>query len=311
MNIQEEFDRVNRQIIADGYIPKTVAFTIQKFYGICKVAKEYNALPVFNPDNAEAFEIVALYIYKSFGRHSLKVAQILKLIYKLKKFFRPIEVYKMDGHKLYFNWFDSKSRYIFEDYKLKDIWEPETTKIVKQHVKPGDTCLDIGASIGYFTLLMSSLTGPKGKVYAFEPMTRGYKYLCKNIKVNGYEDRAKAFQLAAWDKTEIIGMPRCDDNPIPSQCVSVSEHLEKLGVTKVDFIKIDIDGSEPWAFRGLVPLFEKNPQMKMVCEYYPKYIKDAGGDPNDMMDIVNKYFTTEVIEGDYGEGYWNYFCKHK
>ena len=49
----------------------------------------------------------------------------------------------------------------------------------------------------------------------------------------------------------------------------------------------------------------------MICEYYPKYIKAADGNPKEFHDILDKYFDLEIIEGDYGHGYWNYFCKRK
>ena len=308
MNQIEEYEMFTKNIYNEGYRPRTIAFAIMRIQKILEMSDKYDIMPAVNLKTQRPFEIVAEFICKILGPKSYTLAKWLLWLQRLRYILKPIEIYKMDGRKLYFNWLDNKSRYIFEDYKLKDMWEPETTKIVKGIIKPGDVCLDIGASIGYFTLLCASLGGT---VYAFEPMSRGYKYLVKNIKVNGYKKRAKAFQLGAWDKSEIVGMPRCDDKPIPVQCVSVSEHLEKLGVTKVDFIKIDIDGSEPWAFKGLIPLFEKNPQMKMVCEYYPHYIENAGGNPQDMMDIVDKYFTKEIIPGDYVGDCVNYFCIRK
>lgn len=309
--MQKKLDLQMKQLIADGYRTHTTAFTLAKMTSIKNNARKWHVEVGFMDNIFEMrwSSILAVSLYKlGFGG---KTAYWLSRLRRLRFILHPIEIYVMDTHKLYFNLLDLKSKYIFEDYKAKTIWEPETTRLVRKEIKPGDVCIDIGASIGYFTLLFSQCTGKIGKVYAFEPMERGYKYLCKNIRINGYADRAKAFQLGAWDKSEIVGMPRCDDKPIPVQCVSISEHLEKLGVTKVDFIKIDIDGSEPWAFKGLIPLFEKNPQMKMVCEYYPKYIKNAGGDPQDMMDIVDKYFTKEIISGDYGGDCVNFFCIRK
>ena len=93
--------------------------------------------------------------------------------------------------------------------------------------------------------------------------------------------------------------------------VSISNFLESIGVNKVDFIKMDIDGAEPWAITGLERIIQKNPNLKMICEFYPKYINSAEGDPEFFKNKLLKYFNVEIIDGDYGEGYWNYLCLPK
>ena len=93
--------------------------------------------------------------------------------------------------------------------------------------------------------------------------------------------------------------------------VNISDFLNKLDINKVDFIKMDIDGAEPWAFLGLEKIIQMNPKIKMICEFYPKYIKSAGGDPDFFKNKLLKYFDIEIIDGDYGNGYWNYLCLPK
>ena len=51
------------------------------------------------------------------------------------------------------------------------------------------------------------------------------------------------------------------------------------------------------------------PHLKMVVEYYPKYIESAGLNPADFREIIDKYFEFEIIPGDYKDGCWNLFCK--
>ena len=74
---------------------------------------------------------------------------------------------------------------------------------------------------------------------------------------------------------------------------------------------MDIDGPEPRALKGLIRTIERNQNLKMIVEYYPKYIKEAGNSPEEMMAILDRYFTYEKIEGDYGDGYWNFYCVRK
>ena len=74
---------------------------------------------------------------------------------------------------------------------------------------------------------------------------------------------------------------------------------------------MDIDGAEPWAVKGLIQIFKNNPNLKMVCEYYPKYINASNGNPEEFLNILKEYFNLTIIDGDYGDGYWNYLCERK
>jgi FkbM family methyltransferase len=71
----------------------------------------------------------------------------------------------------------------YSDFIL-GIYEPGFTRNLQRHVEPGSFCLDIGANLGYFTLLMSLLTGAEGRIVAFEPMPDTLQVLRKNIEVN-------------------------------------------------------------------------------------------------------------------------------
>lgn len=203
-------------------------------------------------------------------------------------------------------------REIMDDYIIhviqRKVWEPETTKIVKEQVKEGSICVDVGASIGYFTLLFASLGA---KVYSIEPTGNQFKYLKKNVELNGYNDKVVLLNIAAWDKQEAIRntIIRVNKGVFP---VIDGYPLDAFIASKVDFIKIDVDGSEPRVLKGLIKTIEKTPQLKMVIEYYPQLIEELGNNPADMMDILNKYFKYEKIEGDLdGDKYWNYYCERK
>src|SRR5215831_1013201 len=61
-------------------------------------------------------------------------------------------------------------------------WIERDAEIVRELIRPGDRVLDIGASIGLFTRLLSRLVGPDGRVYSFEPIPQTYEYLENNIR---------------------------------------------------------------------------------------------------------------------------------
>src|SRR5205823_7493131 len=64
------------------------------------------------------------------------------------------------------------------------VWESRQTRAVKRIVRPGDVCFDVGANIGWYTLLLSQLASPGGQVHAFEPDARAYHQLEENARLN-------------------------------------------------------------------------------------------------------------------------------
>src|SRR4030042_7144688 len=98
------------------------------------------------------------------------------------------DIIEIQGSKMYVNVHekDPSMRSTFRTYALNLIHEKATTELFKTMVKEGDVVLDMGANIGYFTILAARLVGKKGKVYSFEPEPRNYSYLKKNIELNKY-----------------------------------------------------------------------------------------------------------------------------
>jgi FkbM family methyltransferase len=200
-----------------------------------------------------------------------------------------------------------------QNYILQGEYEPDTTKLIEKIVKKGDTVIDIGASIGYFSINLSKIVGEGGKVFSFEPTREGFRYLCENKNLNDCKN-IYPLNLAAWDKNEIVKMPKSDFaiNAQWANGVNISDFLKNnYNIEEVNFIKMDIDGAEPWAIKGLADLIEKSKNLTMICEYYPKYIQASNGDPKFFHDMLEKFFHLEKIDGDYGDGYWNYLCTRK
>lgn len=239
---------------------------------------------------------------------SRNIAKSILGLYKETNF-PTVFLRNFNGHVFYIDFAekDVAMKEILDDFMLHGEYEPHTTELIKKHVKPGDVCVDVGASIGYFTVLFGSLVGKDGLVYTFEPTTNQFEYLTKNVIINGYQDFTIGHNFAAWDKEENVHIKVNN-----GQTASIpGRPLDRFLPKKVDFIKIDVDGSEPWVLRGLIQTIERNPQLKMVIEYYPEYIEKMGGDPKEVMAILDKYFIYEVIKGEFTDKYWNYFCVRK
>lgn len=297
-----------KRMTSDGWYPGSPLFPTGKVNAILEICEDLKMKVHFEMDKdaRRAFRLRRLPFFKNYN-----FLLFLTRIYYLRDYFKQYTI--VDGHK-FWSWPSKKMMDIIRDYQaLREVWEPETTAIVKREVKAGQTCVDVGASVGYFTLLFSRLVGPDGRVVSIEPTDFQQPYRKRNVKVNGYNDRVILIEAGAWDKDEIIYMPLNAPRYVQTalRCRPVDDMLEELGIMSIDFIKIDVDGPEPAVLKGLIRTIERSPNLKMVIEYYPKYIENTGLNPKDMMDILNKYFNYKVIPGDYGDGYWNYYCTRK
>jgi len=155
---------------------------------------------------------------------------------------------------------------------------------------------------------MAKLCGTSGHVFSFEPTINQYRYLTENIKANGLGN-VDAYNLGAWSsETNIKGKVNVGHEG-EIKVISLDSILAQPVPQKVDFIKIDVDGAEPEVLKGLEQTIINNPQLKLVIEYYPKYIENLGLNPQDVIDFLDKYFTYERIGGDFANlDYWNYDC---
>jgi len=233
---------------------------------------------------------------------------------------------EIQGSKMYVNVYDKdpSMRRTFQSYAICREWEQSTTKIFREVIKEGETVVDLGANIGYFTLLAASLVGKKGKVYSFEPEPRNYNYLLKNIELNGY-DNVFAFQKAVSDETGKTKLYICpydtghhtiNQNGGIKKCKSdfidyENEFVEVEKIALDDFfkeieqpinvIKMDIEGAEMLALSGMDRIINENENIKMFIEFFPLLIREMGGSPEGFIRrLLNDYrFSIFVIPDDH------------
>ena len=87
------------------------------------------------------------------------------------------------------------SRRIRED----GIWEPYETSLLLRLLQPGDVFVDVGANIGYFSVLAASLVGEQGAVFSFEPDPNNYRLLCANMALNAFDGNSVTVEAALSD----------------------------------------------------------------------------------------------------------------
>ncbi len=163
-------------------------------------------------------------------------------------------------------------------------WEFWLTRYFAETVRAGHVVLDIGANLGYYTLVAADLVGPDGRVVAIEPNPAVHKLLCNNIAVNGYADRATAlnFAIALDDGPTARPFFVPTGEPKNGRLLEPGEDIDYLrahgAITdvavgcldadefdRVDFIKIDVEGAEVQVLHRLEPIIERF-APKIVCE---------------------------------------------
>ena len=174
-------------------------------------------------------------------------------------------------------------------------YEKETVSFLKKEIKPDMTVLDIGAHIGYFTRILAKLVGPNGLVLAFEPEEENFKMLRDNT---AHLRNVKAYKLAVSNKAGAIDFYLSggrsgnhssvagvvpDQKKITVSSVVLDYFLEKEKISKVDFIKMDIEGGEPKALDGMKVILLNNENIVLMSEFAPAWLKAAGTEPLDYL----------------------------
>lgn len=179
------------------------------------------------------------------------------------------------------------------------IFEPEETLLCQKLIHPGDRVLDIGANIGYYTLLFCDLVSPGGHVWAFEPDAENFRYLQHNLTNLLAKGVVSLHSAALGEKLGKAQLYRAAQNTgmhrlYASACCS-DEHYEvsvitgdSLALAPVNFIKIDIEGYEPYALRGLTETIKNSPEVKILCEFSPLSIWEAGFHPILFLEQMQK-----------------------
>lgn len=191
-------------------------------------------------------------------------------------------------------------------------YEAELSAIILKFVKPGSVFLDIGANVGYFTLLAAKTVGISGHVYSIEPSPVIRKELIRNLQLNNYENRISIYDIAAWNKTDDLIF---NQGPLHHQGISSFRKLDEplcqfkahampleqvvpYKDKKINFIKLDIEGAEYQALIGMKDIIsECRPYMAMELTY--KYLSQLGHSSADVLDLLIKEYKYKVYEYTY------------
>lgn len=190
------------------------------------------------------------------------------------------------------------------------VWEEEETRIFKSIVKPGDLCIDVGANIGWYTVVLSRLVDPEGIVLAFEPEPRNYRLLQENLSLNGIDRGARCLQLALLDSERPLELLLSDYNlgdhhvhlegaspareqnrrAIQITAARLDTVLDQQGLSDkpICLLKIDTQGAEVGVLRGAKDALLRT--RYLFVEYSPSEIRNRGFTTEEFVDLISGAF---------------------
>lgn len=210
---------------------------------------------------------------------------LLKIAQYLEKATRSRIIERGTSRDLYltrFNdlfWLDNAS-YVDKCIKACGIFEEQSTQVVKRLVKHGDIVFDVGANIGYYSILLSKLVGDKGKVLCFEPTEHYRTVLNINLEANhihnvevfsfGLSNKSQQLEIQIGSSSASLHNPGCLPSELSELITlrSLDNFTESLCLERIDFIKVDIDGHEPLFLEGAWKTLEKyNPVILLEISH--------------------------------------------
>lgn len=173
-------------------------------------------------------------------------------------------------------------------------WEPGQTALLGERLLPGMTVLDGGAHVGYFACQAARLVGPRGLVLAFEPAPRNFQLLSANVWRNGFTN-VVCFPWALGAEPGLaelrLSATNTGDHRLhggdaggPTETVRVAALDEVLAIRPpVDIVKLDVQGGEEAALRGMQRLLAASPDVLVTVELSPADARAAGSDPSALL----------------------------
>lgn len=194
----------------------------------------------------------------------------------------------------------AQDRYVSRRIRDEGIWEPFETSLLLSFLRTGDIFVDVGANIGYFSVLGASVVGEGGAVFAFEPDPANFQLLQASAALNALQGRISAVQagLAAVNADGRLFLS--EDNLGDHQIHCADPGRDSLPITlhngsqylrgklqRLDLLKIDTQGSEYEVMLGLMPLLQELPRPpRIIIELTPLSLRQAGASGRALIELL-------------------------
>ena len=210
---------------------------------------------------------------------------------------------------------DTRDIGIASHLMLEGYWEMWVTAAMMRCVRRGSVVADIGANLGYFTLLLADLTGEKGRVLSFEPNPNLARLLRKSIAVNGFRGNTDFYSMGLGARKGSSAMEVMIEQPGGGRMIGNDkgslraarpiadragrDSLVQIGrfdavkhAKDVEFIKMDVEGFEPQVWAGMTRILKRNRPLTIFMEFTVGRLTDPAGF---LKEIMSHGFSLELI----------------
>jgi len=253
-----------------------------------------------------------------------------RVISFLKQFTAPLQKAAITVDREHLTWRIDPSDYVQSQsfwYGTKDKWE---ILHLRQILSQGAVIFDVGANFGYYSLVLAHFLQRNCTVFAFEPNPQTYQLLCNNISLNKMETVIHAQPMGLSDSDDEASFVEPVGNTGATTLVkgrgirvtTLDSFVRDHQVSKVDLIKIDVEGMERLVLRGARSLLESMAAPMILIEIHPHTLRRAGTSAAELIsDIRLLGFEIYELRRDTlrplrtiprGNNYINVLCKrHK
>jgi FkbM family methyltransferase len=179
-------------------------------------------------------------------------------------------------------------------------FEPGETARIREWLRPGMTFLDVGANVGYFTLLAASRVGPGGSVHAIEPSPYAFNKLEQTVRSNGIgqvklhrmglSDAAGELTLYVQPRDAGFHSPTMSaaggGEPVRVPVERLDESLDEWNVEVVDLMKMDVEGHESHVLRGAGDALASGRIRAVLCEFNEHWLRSQGSSSAEMYGLL-------------------------
>ncbi|MGH7684945.1 MAG: FkbM family methyltransferase, partial [Vulcanimicrobiaceae bacterium] len=204
---------------------------------------------------------------------------------------------------------DPRDRIISWSIICKGTWEPDESRVLGNLLRPGDCVIDVGAHVGWYTMLFANRVGENGTVFAFEPAPENFALLKVNVELNSKKN-VRALNLSLGDGAKDVLLARDGDNFGDHYVVFGDADRPREGITvrcaalddaitlpdRIRLIKLDCQGAEPAILAGATNALARCDFV--ATEFWPKGIRRAGLDPERYIEFLAGRFKAFHRLGD-------------
>ena len=192
---------------------------------------------------------------------------------------------------------DPRDRIISWSIICKGTWEPDESRVLGHLLRPGDVAIDIGAHVGWYTMLFANRVGENGKVIAFEPAPENFSLLKMNVSLNDKRN-VRVENVALGDRAGEVALACDGDNfgdhyvrfananqpqkGVAVRCAKLDDALPLPD--QIRLIKLDCQGSEPAILAGATNALGRC--AFLATEFWPDGMRRAGFDPREYAALL-------------------------